>query len=109
MSDEIYEKIRVLKVEMNHTTSNRIKTEYHGTECYICDDYCHYDCSCDCHKNTEEDSEEYIDDDKYECNDCYMALCKNSSNCSCSCHKNTDESSEEETIEQNILITVYEK
>ena len=55
--DELAEKIRVLNVKIDPTTSTRRGTEYAGSDCYICDDYCHYYCSCDCHDNDSEQEE----------------------------------------------------
>lgn len=57
---ELDEKIRVLNVKIDPTTSTRRGTEYAGTDCYICDDYCHYYCSCDCHDNDIEQEEPTI-------------------------------------------------
>ena len=51
ISNELYyeldEKIRVLNVKIDPTKT--AFTEYGGSDCYICDDYCHDYCSCDCH------------------------------------------------------------
>ena len=54
---ELDEKIRVLNVKID-PTKTAFNGEYAGSDCYICDDYCHYECSCDCHQHSDEDSEE---------------------------------------------------
>ena len=65
LHDELNEKIRVLNVKID-PTKTAYNGELAGTDCYICDDYCHPSCSCDCHTDNDSEKEAPITVKKFE-------------------------------------------